>query len=103
MHGDKPFLPEHNPVTKRVDLVESRMRCKTTALTISLFIVVIAIFVLAPVLYSPIPRPDQFAFLGNIPDYESLSCAIFGVGYSYYSINSVGGWTYELNCPGHHA
>jgi hypothetical protein len=60
------------------------------------------VFVFAPIIYSPIQRPNQLAFLGSIPAYESPSCAVFGFGESHWVMNSVvgeGRWSYQMICP----
>ena len=82
------------------------MRAKRAA--IAVVCTTLGLFTLAPVVNSPIKRPDQLAFLGpDIPAYESLSCAIVGYGTSYWESNasmplssgSMHVWSYALSCP----
>ena len=81
---------------------------KARRVAIAVVCLTLGFFTLAPVVYSPIKRPDQLAFLGpGIPSYESLSCAIIGYGTSYWESNasvplssgSMHVWTYVLSCP----
>jgi hypothetical protein len=71
---------------------------------------VIVLFVFAPVVYVYTTPSGQFASLGPVPGYESLSCKVFGIGTGYWQTNvsSIEGagylewsyvWSYHWSCP----
>ncbi|MBI3858926.1 MAG: hypothetical protein HY296_01605 [Thaumarchaeota archaeon] len=74
---------------------------------ISIFAV--AFFFIVPVVYTPTPPPNQLAFIGPVPNYQSISCVVLGLGsglWRTYSFQSQGTsylewsyqWSYTLGC-----
>ena len=93
------------------------MRRRTAAIAAFITAAAIAIFLLAPVVYSPMQ-----AWAGgpanrhkvSIAAYESPSCALLGVGagivnqtaaiglttvFGYHALGKLGPWSYYLVCP----
>ena len=68
---------------------------------VAVLAMLLAVAWFAPVIPAKVAPPSQVAFLGPLPAYESLSCAVVGAGTGYWESVHFGGpyWSYYTQCP----